>query len=109
MSLTLINVGSSRDARKLPLGRDDWRLLWSSNGGEVRRGKMVVLGLRDIHVAIDRAVFDDYGWDDLDPDVGHYPTRIGGRWKVSPRVHFEVPRREAPLARRRVDRPPLGG
>jgi len=96
-------------ARKCPLGRDDWRLLWSSNGGEVRGGKMVVLGLWDIHVAMDWVVVDVYGWDDLDPDVGHYPTRIGVRWKVSSLVHFEVPCREAPLARRRVDRPPLGG
>jgi hypothetical protein len=69
---------------------------------------MVVLGLRDIHVAIDRAVADDYGWDDLDPDVGHYPTRIGVRWKVSLQVHFEVPSPGSTAdTPPRADRPPL--
>jgi hypothetical protein len=31
-----------------------------------------------------------YGWDDLDPQVGHHPTKIGTRWTVSPRARFEL-------------------
>jgi hypothetical protein len=49
-----------------------------------------VVRLRDIHAAIDRAVFDAYGWTDLDPHIGHHPTKIGTRWTVSPEVRFEI-------------------
>jgi hypothetical protein len=49
-----------------------------------------IVGLRAIHAAIDRAVFDAYGWTDLDPEVGHYPTKIGVRWTVSPAARFEI-------------------
>ena len=49
-----------------------------------------VANLRDIHAAIDRAVFDSYGWNDLDTEIGHHPTKIGVRWTVSPRVRFEL-------------------
>jgi hypothetical protein len=49
-----------------------------------------VVELREIHEAIDRAVFDAYGWDDVDPRVGHYPTKIGTRWTISPEVRFTV-------------------
>ncbi len=49
-----------------------------------------VLALRDMHAAIDRAVFDAYGWDDLDTAVGHHPTKIGIRWTLSPTVRFEI-------------------
>jgi hypothetical protein len=46
--------------------------------------------MRDIHAAIDLAVFAAYGWDDLDPEIGHHPTKIGIRWTVSPPVRFEI-------------------
>ncbi|MDQ6783670.1 MAG: hypothetical protein M3063_09550 [Actinomycetota bacterium] len=36
-----------------------------------------ILQLRHLHQALDRAVFDAYGWDDLDPEVGHHRTKIG--------------------------------
>ncbi len=49
-----------------------------------------VLALREVHAAIDRAVFDAYGWTDLDAAVGHHPTKIGVRWTLSPTVRFEV-------------------
>ena len=49
-----------------------------------------VARLRDVHAEIDRAAFDAYGWADLDPRIGHYPTKIGVRWTVSPEVRFEV-------------------
>jgi hypothetical protein len=49
-----------------------------------------IVGLRDIHAAIDRAVFDAYGWTELNPEIGHYRTKIGVRWTVSPPVRFEI-------------------
>ena len=49
-----------------------------------------VVALRDLHAGIDRATFAAYGWDDLDPEIGHHPTKIGTRWTVSPVVRFEI-------------------
>ncbi len=49
-----------------------------------------IANLRDIHAAIDRAVFDAYRWTELDPEVGHHKTKIGTRWTVSPGVRFEI-------------------
>jgi hypothetical protein len=46
--------------------------------------------LRDIHVAIDKAVMGAYGWDDLDLKIGHHPTKIGIRWTVSKEARFEL-------------------
>lgn len=46
--------------------------------------------LRDLHEAIDHAVLAAYGWGDLDPKVGHHPTKIGKRWTVSPAARFEL-------------------
>jgi hypothetical protein len=46
--------------------------------------------LRDIHVAIDEAVTQAYGWDDLDLKIGHHPTKIGVRWTVSKEARFEL-------------------
>ncbi len=48
-----------------------------------------VLALRELHAEIDHAVMDAYGWD-LDLEIGHYPTKIGTRWTVSPRARFEL-------------------
>ncbi len=36
------------------------------------------------------AVLAAYGWDDLDPKIGHHPTKIGIRWTVSPEARFEL-------------------
>ncbi|ETA05630.1 hypothetical protein V525_17270 [Gordonia alkanivorans CGMCC 6845] len=49
-----------------------------------------VVNLREIHASIDRAVFDAYGWVDLDPQIGHHRTTIGTRWTFAPAVRFEV-------------------
>ena len=46
--------------------------------------------LRDIHVTIDEAVMRAYGWEDLDPKIGHHPTKIGIRWTVSKEARFEL-------------------
>jgi hypothetical protein len=49
-----------------------------------------ILRLRGLHEQIDYGVLAAYGWDDLDPEVGHHQTKIGMRWTVSPRVRFEL-------------------
>jgi hypothetical protein len=49
-----------------------------------------VVELREIHQAIDHAVLAAYGWSDLDPQIGHHPTKIGTRWTVSPTARFEL-------------------
>lgn len=45
--------------------------------------------LRTIHVALDHAVRDAYGWDDLDLGHGFHETKIGTRFTFAP-----VPRQE---------------
>jgi hypothetical protein len=49
-----------------------------------------IVRLREIHEQIDYAVLEAYGWDDLDPQIGHHPTKIGTRWTVSPQARFEL-------------------
>ena len=49
-----------------------------------------IVRLRQVHADIDHAVLAAYGWSDLDPQVGHYPTKIGTRWTVSPEARFEL-------------------
>ena len=46
--------------------------------------------LRELHANIDRAVLAAYGWEGLDPEIGHHRTKIGMRWTVSPQVRFEL-------------------
>jgi len=47
-----------------------------------------VVRLRELHQQIDLSVLSAYGWDDLDPEIGHYRTKIGVRWTVSPKARF---------------------
>lgn len=49
-----------------------------------------IVRLRELHEQIDLAVLSAYGWDDLDPQVGHHRTKIGLRWTVSPQARFEL-------------------
>ena len=51
---------------------------------------LAIVRLRQIHEQIDYAMLDAYGWTDLDPQVGHWPTKIGTRWTVSPTTRFEL-------------------
>jgi hypothetical protein len=46
--------------------------------------------LRELHVAVDSAVFAAYGWTDLEPDHGHHGTRQGVRYTVAPTVQTEI-------------------
>jgi hypothetical protein len=78
--------------------------------------------LRDLHVEIDHAVAEAYGWDDLPLDHGFHPTRQGMRFTVSEPARAELLDRllelnhrrhgeeEAQgLTRRRGRRPPAAG
>jgi hypothetical protein len=49
-----------------------------------------VVRLRELHEQIDLAVLTSYGWEDLDPEIGHHRTKIGVRWTVSHRARFEL-------------------
>lgn len=49
-----------------------------------------VENLRETHTAIDDAVLKAYGWSDLDPEIGHHPTKIGTRWTFSPAARFKL-------------------
>ena len=46
--------------------------------------------LRDLHTEIDYAILRAYGWDNLDPQIGHHPTKIGTRWTMSSEARFEL-------------------
>ena len=48
-----------------------------------------ILELRDIHVALDHAVRDAYGWTDLELGHDFHPTKFGTRFTFAP-----VPRQE---------------
>ncbi len=49
-----------------------------------------IVNLRQIHTAIDREVLNAYCWADLDPNIGHHPTKLGIRWTFSPTARFEL-------------------
>ena len=46
--------------------------------------------LRELHVGIDRAVWDAYGWSDLELDHHHWETPQGMRFTVSPEAKDEL-------------------
>lgn len=49
-----------------------------------------ILRLRALHAEIDAATLAAYGWSDLDPEIGHHPTKIGLRWTLSRAARLEV-------------------
>jgi hypothetical protein len=46
--------------------------------------------LRDIHVEIDEAVLEAYGWDDITPNHGFHTYRQMTRWTFSPEARIEI-------------------
>lgn len=85
-------LGEQLDARRreLMLARS-WGMTTTYNAvhSPAVRDREIV-ELREIHEAIDHAVLAAYGWSDLDPQVGHHPTKIGTRWTVSREARFEL-------------------
>ena len=49
-----------------------------------------IVRLRELHVALDHAVRDAYGWSDLELDHGFHPTDQGVRFTLGPAVRVEV-------------------
>ena len=60
-----------------------------------------IVGLRALHRDIDQAVFDAYGWTDLDPVHDHVETRQGIRWTIDPLTRQEMLDRLLELNHRR--------
>lgn len=60
-----------------------------------------IVGLRALHRDIDHAVFDAYGWTDLDPVHDHVETRQGIRWTIDPLTRQEILDRLLELNQRR--------
>lgn len=56
------------------------------------RGELAadITELRRLHVELDHAVADAYGWEDLDLDHGFHETRQGVRYTIGPEVRGEV-------------------
>jgi hypothetical protein len=46
--------------------------------------------MRTIHVEVDEAVMDAYGWSDIRPDHGFHTYRHMQRWTVSPAARVEI-------------------
>ncbi len=46
--------------------------------------------MREMHVELDRAVLDAYGWQDIDPDHGLHTFRKMQRWTVGPSARIEL-------------------
>src|SRR5690606_37784987 len=46
--------------------------------------------LREIHVQLDHAVRDAYGWDDLDLDHDFHQTKFGTRFTIAPQPRQEI-------------------
>jgi hypothetical protein len=49
-----------------------------------------VARMREIHVALDNAVMDAYGWGDVELDHGFHTYRQMTRWTVSPEARVEI-------------------
>jgi hypothetical protein len=49
-----------------------------------------VARMREIHVALDHAVMDAYGWGDVELDHGFHTYRQMTRWTVSPEARVEI-------------------
>jgi hypothetical protein len=49
-----------------------------------------VARMRQIHVGLDRAVMDAYGWNDVELDHGFHTYRQMQRWTVSPAARVEI-------------------
>ena len=49
-----------------------------------------VVRLRELHVALDHAVCEAYGWGDMDLDHDHWGTPRGARFTVSPEARSEL-------------------
>jgi hypothetical protein len=69
------------------------------NDPNVKDGE--ITGLRELHIELDHAVRDAYGWLDLSLDHGHWLTPQGVRFTVGPPAQDELLDRLLELNHRR--------
>jgi hypothetical protein len=79
-----------RDRRIFMLGRQLGLTKTSNLVHDPAVADIEVVQLRALHVEVDEAVCAAYGWDDLPLGHGHYDTRQGVRWTVSPAARLEL-------------------
>ncbi|WP_378056546.1 Eco57I restriction-modification methylase domain-containing protein [Actinophytocola glycyrrhizae] len=68
-----------------------------------------IVRLREIHVEVDEAVAEAYGWTDLDLRHGFHDTRQGRRFTIDPVVQVEILDRLLELNFERYDQEVKGG
>jgi len=78
------------ERRKLMLGRALGLTKLYNQVHDLTVADPSIVRLREIHESIDRAVLAAYGWDDIDPEMGHHATKIGVRWTVSRKARYEI-------------------
>ncbi|HET8658182.1 MAG TPA: DNA methyltransferase [Micromonosporaceae bacterium] len=86
------DIGERLDAyrRDLMLDRDEGLTKTYNRVHDERETARDIAGLREIHVEIDHAVAEAYGWHDLALDHGFHETRQGVRYTVGPVVRQEI-------------------
>jgi hypothetical protein len=62
--------------------------------------------IRTLHVELDRAMLDAYGWSDVAPEHGFHTFRKAQRWTVSPTACVEILDRLLEENQRRAERQP---
>jgi len=82
--------GLDRDRRAFMLGRQLGLTKTYNLIHDLAISDVEVAHLRALHVEVDEAVCAAYGWDDLPLDHGHYDTRQGIRWTISPAARIEL-------------------
>ena len=60
------------------------------NDPDHRRLRSDIARMREIHVELDQAVMDAYGWCDVRLDHGFHTYRQMQRWTVSPAARVEI-------------------
>jgi len=93
MSTSLASIGDRLIARRCALQQE--RALGLTNLYNLVNDPLIVedsdvLSLRAIHVELDEAVLDAYGWSDLQLDHGFHAYRQMERWTVSPAARVEI-------------------
>ena len=85
-------LGERLDAyrRDLMLDRDEGLTKTYNRVHDEREPAADIAGLRAIHVEIDHAVAEAYGWHDLVLDHGFHETRQGVRYTIGPAVRQEI-------------------
>ena len=89
--LAAVGLVLERDRREVMLRRDfGLTKLYNLVDDPTVQGDSDVARLRDIHVEIDEATVEAYGWDDLRLSHGFHSYRQVERWSVSPTDRVET-------------------